>query len=138
MKEKFTLKKAERLKSRKRIEQLFREGTHFFVHPFKVYFIFSPFNKDRSGSILQAGIGANTRNFKKAVDRNRIKRVTRECYRLQKNALNELLHQRNLSLDMFLVYVAKELPDYRTLKEKLQLILGKLEQQINENNTKHT
>lgn len=138
MKEKFTLKKNERLKSRKRIEQLFREGEHFFLHPFKVYYIFSPFKNDRRGSILQTGIGVNTRHFKKAVDRNRIKRVTRESYRLQKNTLIALLQPRDLCLDLFLVYVAKEMPDYWMLNEKLRLILGKLEQQINENYTKYS
>ena len=138
MKEKFTLKKNERLKSRKRIEQLFREGEHFFLHPFKVHFSFSPFKNDRRGSILQTGIGVNTRHFKKAVDRNRIKRVTRESYRLQKNILIAFLQQRDLSLDLFLVYVAKEMPDYWMLNEKLRLILGKLEQQINENYTKYS
>lgn len=138
MKEKFTLKKNERLKSRKRIEQLFREGEHFFLHPFKVYYSFSPFKNDRRGSILQTGIGVNTRHFKKAVDRNRIKRVTRESYRLQKNILIAFLQQRDLSLDLFLVYVAKEMPDYWMLNEKLRLILVKLEQLINENHTKHS
>jgi len=138
LKEKFTLKKNERLKSRKRIEQLFRKGEQLFLHPFKVYSTFSPLSNNRIGSNLQVGIGVNTRHFKKAVDRNRIKRVTRECYRLQKNNLIGLLRQKNLSLDLFLVYVAKELPDYWMLSEKLRLILKKLEQQINENNTKHT
>jgi ribonuclease P protein component len=139
LKEKFTLKKAERLKSRKRIEQLFREGKHFFQHPFKVYFNISP----PDGSVhreapLQAGVGVSSRNFKKAVDRNRVKRVVRECYRLQKNTLHEQLLQSGYNLDLFLIYTGRELPDFLVLKEKLQLILSRLILLINEKNTTDT
>ena len=136
LKEKFTFKKAERLKSRKRIEQLFREGKHFFQYPFKVYFkAFSPDGSIHRGAPLQAGVGVSSRNFKKAVDRNRVKRVVRECYRLQKNPLNEQLLKSGYTLDLFLIYTARELPDFLVLKEKLQLILSRLILLINEKNT---
>jgi ribonuclease P protein component len=135
LKEKFTLKKAERLKSRKRIEQLFREGEHFFLYPFRVYFKASPPDSMHRGAPLQSGVGVSNRNFKKAVDRNRVKRVVRECYRLQKKTLNEQLLKSGYTLDLFLIYTARELPDFRMLKEKLQLILSRLILLINEKNT---
>lgn len=136
MKEKFTLRKAERLKSRRRIEQLFREGKHFFQYPFKVYFkASSPHGSVHGGAPLQAGVGVSSRNFKKAVDRNRVKRLVRECYRLQKNTLHEQLLKSGYTLDLFLIYTARELPDFLVLKEKLQLILSRLTLLINEKDT---
>src|ERR1043166_5363776 len=84
----FTLGKSERLKSRKQIEQLFAEGKNFPMSPFRVYYRTSPFVSG-SASNLQFGAAVSAKNFKRAVDRNRIKRLTREAYRLQKNQLQE-------------------------------------------------
>lgn len=84
---------------------------------------------------LKCGFSVSARNFKKAVDRNRIKRITKEAYRIQKNILEQLLHAHNKELHLFILYTAKELPDFATAKEKLGLILNKLKLQVNEKNT---
>jgi ribonuclease P protein component len=75
---------------------------------------------------LQAGFGASTRNFKKAVDRNRIKRLSREAYRLQKQTLYDHLVEKNRCLAVFFIYTGKELPDYGTVTEKIGVALQKL------------
>jgi ribonuclease P protein component len=75
---------------------------------------------------LQAGFSASSRNFKKAVDRNRIKRLMREAYRLQKNPLQEALQAKQKQLALFFIYTGKELPDYKTVSEKIGVILNKL------------
>lgn len=118
----FTLGKNERLKSRKLIEQLFKEGKNLVISPFRVYYksVDSPFT-------LQFGIGVSNKNFKKAVDRNRIKRLTREAYRLQKNALQEKLKERNIQLNVFFIYTGKELPGYDEVYKKVGSALNKLD-----------
>ncbi|MFT3703223.1 MAG: ribonuclease P protein component [Agriterribacter sp.] len=136
MKKTFTLNKAERLKSRKRIEQLFREGESFFLYPYKVQFQIQP--AAQTTSLLQAGVSASTRNFKKAVDRNRIKRLTREAYRLQKFPLQQKLTEQKKEMILFLIYVGKELPDFMQVQEKLGLILLRLIHKADEKNTQHT
>jgi ribonuclease P protein component len=124
----FTLGKQERLKSRKLLEQLFRQGSSFFVHPLKVYYA----SKDiPEGIRLQAGFGVSSRVFKKAVDRNRIKRLLREAYRLQKGPLQQSIAASGKQLTVFFLYTGKELPEFNFIKEKMNAVLKNLEKQIN-------
>ena len=74
MAKQFTLGKNERLKSRKQIEQLFDSGKSFTIFPFKVYYFLSPLTTQDSRLTTFFGVGVSGKNFKKAVDRNRIKR----------------------------------------------------------------
>jgi len=130
----FTLGKRERLKSRKQIERLFTEGKNFPVSPFRIYYFVSPLITV-SVSNLQFGAGASGKNFKRAVDRNRVKRLIRESYRLQKNQLHEVVKEKKLQLQIFFIYTGKELPAFNTVKEKVGVILNKLIKIVDENNT---
>ena len=76
---------------------------------------------------VQAGVGVSARNFRKAVDRNRIKRLLRECYRLNKLSLHERIRQSNKPIAVFFLYTGKELPEYALLDEKMKLVITKLE-----------
>ena len=96
------------------------------------------FDKQLSPIDVQFGVGVSSKNFKKAVDRNRIKRLAREAYRLQKNLLEDPLKENKKSLSLFFIYTQKELPDYKTVYDKTSLILNKLVKTINENNSSNT
>ena len=138
MREKFTLGKKERLKSRKQIEQLFDKGKSIVVTPFRVYFFVNrelPIQKGESG--LKFGTGVSARNFKKAVDRNRIKRLTREAWRLQKNEMAKKAKEAQRQLNVFFIYTGKELPDFKTVKDKVAIALKKLADKIDENISSH-
>jgi ribonuclease P protein component len=143
MRQRYTWNKAEKLKSRKRIDQVFKQGKNFSVFPFKIFYLVGPrpvppgpcisretadgaSSRAGAGAPLQAGFGAGTRNFKKAVDRNRIKRVCREAYRLQKQSLVDHLGSKGLSMAVFFIYIGKDLPDYQTVTGKIGVILQKL------------
>ena len=121
----FTLGKKERLKSRKQIDALFKSGKRFVVPYFRVFFALGPLDGTREEP-LQAGFSASSRNFKTAVARNRIKRLTREAYRLQKNDLRQTLLEQNRSLDLFFIYTGRELPDYEQVLESVRLALTRL------------
>jgi ribonuclease P protein component len=117
----FTLGKNERLKSRKIIEQLFSEGKNFAAAPFRVYYLFNS-----SLVPLQFGVGVSSKNFKKAVDRNRVKRLIREAWRLQKLPLQQELQEQDKQLQVFFVYTGRDIPVYKDVFDRSGKIIGKL------------
>ena len=125
----YTLGKTERLKSRKVIEQLFKDGKSFSIFPFRIVWKYQP----AEAEILQAGFTVSTKHFKKAVDRNRIRRLMKEAYRLQKNNLQQQLKIYNKPAGIFIIYVGKELPEYKLVFEKMSLVLERLQKITNEN-----
>ena len=138
MRKQFTLGKEERLKSRKQIEQLFDKGKSIVITPFRVYFLIDEMlNAQRSMFNVQFGVGVSARNFKKAVDRNRIKRLTREAWRLQKNEMAKKAKEAQRQLNVFFIYTGKELPDFKTVKDKVAIALKKLADKIDENISSH-
>ena len=125
MAKQFTLGKNERLKSRKHIEQLFNDGQRFSISPFRIFYSFqnSPVPVKHH---LQAGFGASSRNFKTAVDRNRIKRLTKETWRLQKNELEDTLQEQNKKLNVFFIYNGIERPVYEEVYTSMKKIVSKI------------
>ena len=134
----FTLSKQERLKSRKLIEQLFREGKSISVFPYRVLYLPVNVADTRLTATLQSGVAVSSKNFKKAVHRNKIKRLTREAYRLQKAGLQQKLTETGKQLILFFIYTGRELPVFLLLKEKVHVILDKLILIIDENRSPHT
>lgn len=82
---------------------------------------------ENQGHVLQAGFTVSARNFKKAVDRNRIKRLMRECYRLQKINLKISLEENKKELAVFFIYTGNEIPKYDEVFEKTGSALKRLE-----------
>jgi ribonuclease P protein component len=81
---------------------------------------------------LQLGVGVSGRYFKKAVDRNRIKRLLRESWRLQKTELANLAKQHGKSLKVFIIYTGRELPAYNLVFGKVGSAIEQLKSLINE------
>jgi ribonuclease P protein component len=107
---------------------VFTGGQSFAVFPLKVFFMALP---AETGQLVQAGVGVSARNFRKAVDRNRIKRLLREAYRLNKTVFTEGLAIKEKQLAVFFLYTGKELPELVLLNEKMRKALDKLAQTVN-------
>jgi ribonuclease P protein component len=122
MAKQYTLNASQKIKSRKIIEGLFAEGKKLTATPYKVYYSLTA---NTAG--LKFGIGVSAKSFKKAVDRNKIKRLTREAYRLQKNSLEQKVNAKAIQLDLFFIYTARELPVYNSVYEAMGKIIRKLE-----------
>jgi ribonuclease P protein component len=130
--------KEQKLKSRKAMEALFASGKSFNAFPIKVFFTLEPI-AEKNGSKktapenwVHAGVGVSSRNFKKAVDRNRVKRLLREVYRTQKQDLMNTAALQFSSLNVFFLYVGKELPAFIDLKISMEKTLEKLIVRITE------
>jgi len=126
-----TLGKTERVKKRKVIEQLFSAGKTFSVYPLRAYYLFSSQQSEEGneGSPLQFGAGVSKRHFKKAVHRNRIKRLLRETYRLQKLPLQNCITEKKNCLYVFVIFTGKELPLFEALKPIMANLLARLEKE---------
>lgn len=118
-----TLKKQERLHSKKQIQQLFTEGKSFFVYPFKVVY---KNILEENETPIQMLPSVSKRRIKSAVKRNKVKRLIREAYRKNKSALFGAEISKEGTLLIGFVYVADTIMDYRQLEKKIILILQRL------------
>ena len=128
MAKEFSYNKKERLKSKKQLDELFQKGKSFTVFPVKIFYAFA----EEQDNVIKTGVGVSSRHFKKAVQRNRIKRLLREAYRTEKQPLHAYLNNNKKQLVLFLLFIDKELPAYSFLKEKMKLCVQRLIHVLNE------
>jgi len=115
--------KNEKLKSRSLIEQLFREGKSHFMYPVK--WVFLELEHEEPKATIQFSVSVSKRMFKKAVDRNLIKRRIREAYRLQKSELIRQYEADGRSFAVMAIYVGKVQEPYEMIERALRKLLKK-------------
>lgn len=123
---KSTYSKIEKLKSKILIEKLFVEGKSISSFPLRIVFLEAEFNES---VVSKCGVSVGKRNFKNAVDRNKVKRIMREAYRLNKNIyFNNITTQYALMI----LYIGNEKPTFEQVDKAMKKLLERFVEKISE------
>lgn len=117
-----TFPKNERLKSRKKLQEVFTDGKSVRAGHIRIVYLLEKSLQPE----IKCGVGLTTRNFKHAVDRNRIKRLLREAYRMQQLMLKKKILTGEHSWHIFILYTGAGLPKYVEVYNNVGLALQKL------------
>ena len=115
----FSFHKQERLNNKKRINKLFSSGKFFSQEPFRIYWLETKQEK----SIIELLVSVPKKNIKLAVNRNSIKRMVKEAYRLNNKALHEQVNREKKSFSVAIIYMNNKIPSYLYVEKKIKLIL---------------
>ena len=115
--------KSEHLCGDKRIGQLFTQGDAFIAYPLRVVYLIAPKKDVESASVM---VSVPKKRFKRAVKRNRLKRLMREAYRLNKQPLVALLKENDLQLHIAFNYVSDDELDFVAVDKKMKVALQRL------------
>ena len=124
--ENFKFPKAEKLTGKKKIEELFQNGSSFFLHPFLVKYL--PTDEE----VHRILISVSKKKIKRAVDRNLLKRRIRETYRLNKHLIYD---QPETFYHVGVIYQDTKVLAYSEIEDTLVILLKRLQDQMsNEKN----
>lgn len=129
-----TFSKEERLCYQKSIDRLFAKGKSFIAYPLRiVYFVEE--ESDAEKQFAQLLISVPKRKFKRANKRNRVKRLVREAYRLNKEEYISFLREKGLRLEIAFLYLKDELPTYEEIEKSILKAASSLKEKIEQDST---
>ncbi len=111
--------KKDKLKSKKLIEKLFSEGKVITLFPLRLVYLKTSFE---DGSVVKTGISVSKKLHKNAIDRNKIKRLLREVYRLNKP---KYFNNSSTPYAFMILYIGKEKPTFDGVNAKTRLLFQK-------------
>ncbi|MEM6720349.1 MAG: ribonuclease P protein component [Bacteroidota bacterium] len=126
---KYRFPKEEKLKSKKCLDLLFSEGNTVSKFPLRLVYKATDLPENVP---IQAGVSVTKRRFKKAVTRNRIKRLMREAYRLHKN---NVFNRISTSYAFMFLYIGKQEPTYEEIETSMVRLLEKFIEKTTTTNT---
>ena len=125
----FSFGKDEKLCSQKLIGELFLSGNTFLCYPLKVVWKVELVEMPHPAQVV---FSVPKRLFKRAHDRNLLKRQMRETYRFRKHELYELLASNDKKIVFMLVYIAKEKVEFKQLETAINKVIGKFGRNLTE------
>lgn len=126
---KYSFPKQMRITHKSQLDLLFSSGESFIAYPLRVVFIKKEKTEDADVSIL---VSVSKRKFKRAVKRNRMKRLIRENFRLERLELERSLVDLPFSLNVAFLYLKDELADFLEIKKAMVKAVGQLKIKIQE------
>jgi ribonuclease P protein component len=120
--------KPEHLFGEKRISRLFTQGEAFIAYPLRVVYLLEVKKDAEPASVM---VSVPKKRFKRAVKRNRLKRLMREAYRLNKQELFEKLNEKELQIHLAFNYVSDDELDFAQVEKKMKVVLQRLIEKIN-------
>ncbi len=118
-----TFRKEERLNSKILINQLFEQGAYITIFPFRCVWMEADLASDH---LVQMAISVSKKKFKRAVDRNKVKRLIREAYRKNKGVLTEELNRQQKKCILLFIYTGNTIVLYPEFESKIILTLQRL------------
>ena len=123
----YSFSKEEKLCSQKIIGDIFLSGTSFLCYPLKVVWKYEDLHTPYPASVV---FSVPKRLFKRAHDRNLLKRQLREIYRYRKQDLYQGLELNNRKIAMMIVYIAKEKLEFAQLEDSMTKVITKLKNKL--------
>ncbi len=141
----FSYKKEDKLKSRKQTQFLFAKGQSMNAFPIKLIYTIEEYDtlsqllpspyldlqQIKEKGQLQTGVGAPSRTFRKAVMRNRVKRLLREGYRLEKPDFINSTPLQGKRVNLFFLYTDATVISQLAIQEKVSQLLKRLSEKLN-------
>ncbi|MCQ2294974.1 MAG: ribonuclease P protein component [Bacteroidales bacterium] len=133
----YSFPKQEHLCSKKLLDELFNRGHRFMVFPYSVHWALCQADELPPQVVAQVLIATSKKKFHHAVDRNHVKRLTRECYRLHKPELIHYLQDNGHKLLLAINYIHPQVFNYSTLYRKFDKLIPQLIREIDKTISKN-
>jgi ribonuclease P protein component len=121
----YTFKKQERITAQKEVDLLFEKGNAFISYPLRIVYVEQ---KPFSGATVSVLVCVAKKKLKRAVARNRMKRLIRESYRLNKAFLIEHLQEKESGLLIAFLFIGKELCGFKDIEAAMLKVLSILKE----------
>lgn len=119
--------KEERICNEIEITRLFEQGESFICYPVRVVWLE---DKEETSKIVKVLISVSKKKLRHAVDRNHVKRLVREAYRLNKTVFVNTIAETKISLSICFIWLPSDLVDFKKVDRKMTDALARISQKI--------
>lgn len=120
---------SERLKNKRSLDLLFNNGISFRQNSIKVIFLKQGLTS-KDIFPVELAVSIPKKIVRLSVKRNKIKRLIKEAYRINKHELYSHLAKKGVKISILFIFLGKEIPDFLLLKQTILKIIFRLKENI--------